>query len=140
MKKEEIKPGIVLRNVVNGQIGVLFEGHDYYGVLDSSVEVPIVYRGEDKNSTAPAFIGTKFEDLEPYSLKPEDILTIGHIKDVCRPNTEKTCRYLTVGGDGFECAKVLGHTSIASKLDDRVREGSIRAIGNNCGGRYGTSR
>jgi hypothetical protein len=139
MKKEEIKSGMVFRNVVTGQIGVLFEGFDY-GCIDSSIEVPIVYQGTDKNPSTPAFFGTKFEDIESYSLKPEDMLTMDHIRAVCKPRTERTCRYLMVGENGFECARVLGDTSIAWKLDDRANEGSIRAIGNNCGGRYGTTK
>lgn len=138
MEKGEIKPRMTLRNLVTGQIGVLYEGYDY-GVIDSSVEVPIVYKSKDETSTAHAFLGTRFEELEPYSLKPEDVLTILYIKDVCKPNTEKACRYLTLGRDGFECAKVLGN-NLALELDERVEKGSIRAIENNCSGRYGTSK
>ena len=136
MKEEDITPGIVVRNKKTGKIGVPFTGYDY-GCINPDVEVAIVYQSDDeKPGEAPPFEGTLFGNLELYELKLGDLLTQEHVNKVCKPNTEKTCRYLIVGKDGFECAKVLGDTSIAHHLDNRVRNDSIRATGNNCGGRY----
>lgn len=59
-------------------------------------------------------------------------LTESHVKDVCRPGTgTETCRYLLLGAGGWVCGK---HTVLAVTLDDRVREGTIVARGDNCAG------
>ena len=139
MNREEIKTGMTVRNTITGKIGVSYQGCDY-GVIGHSTEIAIVNQGDDKNPDSPSVLETPFENLEPYQLKPKDLLTKAYIEEVCRPCTSETCRYLIVGADGFECARVLGDTSIALNINDRVREGSMRAQGNNCGGRYGSSK
>jgi len=135
MHKEDIKPGMVVRNKRNGKIGAPYTGQDY-GCIDGEVEVAIVYQGKDRDPTGPSFEGTRFDDLEEHELKPEDLLTEGHIKRVCKPNTEEACRYLVVKEDGFDCARNFGDIGIAIEIDRKVRNGSFSATGINCGGRY----
>lgn len=54
------------------------------------------------------------------------------VKNVCKVGQgQDCCRYLAVGGDGFECLK---NTSIAKLLDYRVKTGTINARGDNCDG------
>ena len=53
------------------------------------------------------------------------------VKEICKPGTTECCRYLVVGGDGFECAK---HTSLKGILDTRAEVGQMRATGDNCDG------
>jgi hypothetical protein len=55
-----------------------------------------------------------------------------HVAKVCKPGKKDCCRYLTMSGKGWECAKL---TSFKSLLDDRVKAGTIRAIGDNCEGK-----
>jgi hypothetical protein len=44
----------------------------------------------------------------------------------------KCCRYLMVGGYGFECAKI---TALKTTLDTRVKQGRMIAQGDNCEGK-----
>jgi len=56
-----------------------------------------------------------------------------HIKNVCKIGQgNECCRYLVMGGRGFECAK---HTSLATTLDLRVETETIVARGDNCDGK-----
>ena len=58
-----------------------------------------------------------------------------HIKQVCKIGQgNECCRYVTVGGNGFECVK---HTSLKNYLDNRVKEKSMVAQGDNCEGLTG---
>ena len=135
---EKVEFGKVYRNKKTGKIGVRFTGHDY-GVIARNIEAAMIYQGSNENpekDTSPPFEGTLFEDLELYTLKPEDLLTDEHVKSVCKPGSEETCRYLSVGSCGFECEKVSDDNSIAMRIDERVERGDMRAKGNNCGGRY----
>ena len=137
MKKEDIVSGHVYKNKKSGHLCVVFKGYDY-GCIANSIEIAMIYQGSDKKpDNAPPFVGTSFGNLEPYELKPEDILTEEHVKKVCKSGSGKTCAYLTMSPPaGFVCAKVLGNQSIANTIDDRLREGTMNAKGNNCGGRY----
>jgi hypothetical protein len=143
MKKEDITSGVVVRNTKTGKIGVPFTGH-VYEKINPETEVPIVYQGDDKNRRiAPHFELTHPEDLEKYQLQPKDLLTEQHIREVCKPRTKDargylrdTCRYLFQGTFGDECAKVLDNFGIAEHIDKSVGNGDIKAMGNNCGGRY----
>jgi hypothetical protein len=136
MKKEDIKLGHVYLNKKTKKIGVVFGGFDY-GCIEHSIEIAMIYQGDDKKPEgAPPFDGTLFKDLERYELKPKDILTDKYVKTVCKPGSEETCAYLIASANGFECAKVLGDNSVAHTIDDRLEKGTIRAKGNNCGGRY----
>ena len=138
MKKEDIKPEMVLRNKKTDRIGVPYKGCDY-GCIDHDSEIAIVYRSSDNDFGTIGFEGTDFEDLEPYELEPKDMLTKEHIKSVCKPAKGKeTCRYFCAGAEGFVCARVSGDTSIAHAMDSRVREGTAGAQSINCGGRYGS--
>lgn len=55
-----------------------------------------------------------------------------HVFDTCKPGTTECCRYLTVGGRGWECEK---NGPLQPLLDDRVARGTMRATGDNCGGK-----
>jgi len=59
-------------------------------------------------------------------------LAESHVKDVCRPGEgSETCRYLLMSPGGWVCGK---HSALAVTLDNRVREGTMRAHGDNCAG------
>lgn len=56
-----------------------------------------------------------------------------HIKEVCKIGQgHQCCRYLVMGGKGFECAK---HTELKMLLDTRVATETITARGDNCEGK-----
>lgn len=56
-----------------------------------------------------------------------------HVKNVCKIGQgNDCCRYLVLGGNGFECAK---HTELATLLDTRVKDNTITAQGDNCEGK-----
>ena len=56
-----------------------------------------------------------------------------HIKNVCKIGQgHECCRYLVMGGRGFECVK---HTALATTLDLRVETETIVARGDNCDGK-----
>ena len=58
-----------------------------------------------------------------------------HLKEACKIGQGNACcRYLTVGPDGFECAK---NTSLKCLLDRRVQKNLIVAQGDNCDGQEG---
>ena len=60
-------------------------------------------------------------------------ISFRHLHEVCLPGRGKdTCRYITCGSGGFECAK---HTGIGKHLDNRVAQNTITAQADNCGGR-----
>ena len=55
-----------------------------------------------------------------------------HVKDICKIGQgRECCRYLIVGGLGFECAKL---TKLKTLLDKRVLKDSMTAQGDNCKG------
>ena len=138
MKAEDIRPGMILKNKVSGNIGVLYTGCTY-GCIESSMEVPIVYQGKDSDPKGPFFLGTPYEALELYKLKSEDILTEKHMKDVCKPGKDKeTCCYLACGSDGFLCLKLGGTLETVWTMETRIGEGKSVANSNNCGGRFGS--
>lgn len=71
---------------------------------------------------------------EPPPLNDDEKLTEEHVANVCRPGAgAETCRYLTAGAKGFECAK---DTGLAFTLDERVKRGEMTACGDNCPGRF----
>jgi hypothetical protein len=56
-----------------------------------------------------------------------------YIEAVCRIGQGALCcRYLTMGADGWHCAK---NTPLRRLLDERVAAGAINARGDNCEGR-----
>lgn len=60
-------------------------------------------------------------------------IPISFARDVCKlGRMEKCCRYLAVGAKGFTCLK--GNTILKAELDERVRENTINARGDNCVG------
>jgi hypothetical protein len=60
------------------------------------------------------------------------MLQADFVKSTCKPGTTECCRYIVVGGSGFECVK--GDPGMKAQLDDRVLKGTIRAVGDNCEG------
>jgi len=55
-----------------------------------------------------------------------------HLRDICKIGQGKLCcRYLVVGGKGFECSK---HTDTKTYIDARVKAKSMNARGDNCKG------
>ena len=59
-------------------------------------------------------------------------MDIGHAKDICKlGQAEDCCRYLMVGGNGFECAKL---TKLKKTIDKKVKSGIFKAQGDNCDG------
>ena len=58
-----------------------------------------------------------------------------HISKCCKPGKrKKTCRYLTMSSDGWDCVK---STSMGHLLDERVKTNTIWAQGDNCPGVIG---
>lgn len=56
-----------------------------------------------------------------------------HVKNICKIGQgADCCRYLMMGGDGFECAK---DTELATTLDMRASAGSMTARADNCEGK-----
>lgn len=56
-----------------------------------------------------------------------------HAKEVCKIGQgAECCRYLAMGSKGWSCEKF---GSLSRMLDARVREGTMRAKGDNCEGR-----
>lgn len=55
-----------------------------------------------------------------------------YIENVCKPGKADCCRYLVMS-EGWECAKL--HPGLKLMLDDRVKAGTIRAVGDNCEGK-----
>lgn len=60
------------------------------------------------------------------------LITIEHVKSICKPGTHECCAYLVLGGEGFECAKLL--PGIKMQIEKRLVAGTIRAAGDNCSG------
>lgn len=54
-----------------------------------------------------------------------------HLIEVCKPNSESCCRYLSSSGSELVCEKL---TSMRAFLDKRVAEGKMNATGDNCEG------
>ena len=139
MKLEDIKPGMVVKNTETGKIGLPFTGNDYGMSYDEPELAWIIYQADDdnKDARAPPFLGTRPEKLEPYELQSGDILTEEHVKNVCKMGLgEKTCRYMSMSGASYSCLKVASNHNMAHMIEDRIREGTMNAQGNNCGGRY----
>jgi hypothetical protein len=60
-------------------------------------------------------------------------MTDEHVKTVCRPGCgNATCRYLTMGAEGWGCAKLDGR--LRFHIDNRVAAGTMGARGDNCEG------
>ena len=55
-----------------------------------------------------------------------------HLKSVCRFGTKECCAYLSLGGDGWQCLRV--QPSLKKIIDDRLKEGSMNAVCDNCDG------
>jgi hypothetical protein len=58
-------------------------------------------------------------------------------KNVCKPYTGSCCRYLVMGSDGFECARLSD--DMIKTIDERADSGQMNAIGKNCEG-YGKEK
>ncbi|MFH0928811.1 MAG: hypothetical protein V1818_00460 [Candidatus Aenigmatarchaeota archaeon] len=144
MKLDVMKPNIVVRNTKTGEIGVLYTGFPYPegGIKASECDgFCIVYQGDDNNlNLTMSFDTVKFTDVEEYKLRPEDLLTPKHRKEVCKKGQDGACRYLINHEDyGHVCAKVLGNPDTTRQIDFKTfvnKDPHYKARGNNCGGRY----
>ena len=54
------------------------------------------------------------------------------VKKICKPSTKDCCRYLAMGSKGWECLKL--DPMHKAYMDKRVKENTMRAIGDNCEG------
>ena len=54
-----------------------------------------------------------------------------HRINVCQLGTENCCAYILLSVNGFECAK---NSRLKLAIDLRLAEGTMNAIGDNCGG------
>ena len=62
------------------------------------------------------------------------INTSTHVVKVCRPgHGAETCRYLTMDGDGWACAR--GNDKLETYIEEQVTQGATTARGVNCSGR-----
>ena len=60
-----------------------------------------------------------------------DIIPDWYVKDICRPGQmEKTCAFLLMGAEGWECAKDIAQFYHAVQL--RLAKGTMTAQGDNC--------
>lgn len=58
-----------------------------------------------------------------------------HVNEVCKVGKkEKCCRYLSMGPGGWTCLKM--NAFMRKLFDERVKTGTMKAIGDNCPG-YG---
>lgn len=52
------------------------------------------------------------------------------LKTICKVGQgDECCRYITCGASGFECVK---HKPLGSFIDNRVKDETMTAIGDNC--------
>ncbi len=59
-------------------------------------------------------------------------LTDARVKDTCKMGQgEACCRFLTIGDDGWSCAKL---TLLAGHMNPRVAMNTMTARGDNCDG------
>lgn len=57
----------------------------------------------------------------------------GYIADTCKAGQgPATCRYITMGADGWACAKLL--PLLKATIDNKVSRGTMKAQGDNCPG------
>ena len=56
------------------------------------------------------------------------------LKTDCKLGEPDCCRYVALGGDGFRCEK---HGSLKVVIDESVKQGTMRAVGDNCDGLRG---
>ena len=127
MKK--VIPGVVVKNVKTGKIGVPYIGHVYEHIGEG--QVPIVYR-EDR-IVRPSFTLTPIKDLVKHQLEGQDILTDNHFKKSCMPEDKVHCRYTLDGRDGPECAKIISSLNIAEEIDSQPKYDNMPC---RCDGRY----
>lgn len=63
-------------------------------------------------------------------------MNIEHVNDVCQIGKGVACcRYLTVAGGGFRCAKL--DVQMRAAIDARVAGEAMKARGDNCAGQGG---
>jgi hypothetical protein len=60
------------------------------------------------------------------------MLSDEHVNNICKMGQKaECCRYLTIGANGFSCAKL---TELKPTIDDRVASKQFTAKGDNCPG------
>lgn len=108
--------------------------HDYGCASDDSrvFGTPHISVTFDKTGGYP-FFTIPVRDLEKIEVEDFGVINDEWVKNVCKPGTFETCRYLMADSDGWMCAKLS--PELRSYLNDRVAKGSMRAVGDNCEGR-----
>lgn len=71
----------------------------------------------------------KIHETNQKAISP---LTEDYVKGTCKPGTDDCCRYLLLGKNGWGCAKLISR--LKQHFDDRVADGNIKAVGDNCPG------
>jgi hypothetical protein len=71
-------------------------------------------------------------DYTEYFLDETKKIPQKYLDSVCQyKQAEKTCRYICLSVKGYICVK---KTPIKEMLDDRVKNNSMKAVGDNCAG------
>lgn len=110
------------------------KGHDYGCASDDTHMTGIEHISVtlDRAGGYP-FFTIPITSLEQFEAPDFDPLTEVHVMSVCNPGAgAATCRYLTMGRDGWCCEKL---TTLRLTLDLRADGGQMTAIGDNCEGR-----
>lgn len=132
-----LKDSGLCKEAVAGTIVFRQSGYDYGLARDDTeatgiehISVTLKRSGGYPGFTIP------LRDLEPTTAPRLAPLDEAHVMATCRPGAgAETCRYLAMGPKGWSCEK---HSSLAQTLDDRVREETMTARGDNCEGREST--
>jgi len=70
--------------------------------------------------------------LADIMLDEERKIPKDHLDNICLMHSgAQTCRYIGLSVNGFVCVK---HSPMQVALDENVREGKLKACGDNCGG------
>jgi hypothetical protein len=136
---KNIMPGVVVKNIKTGGIGVLCTS--YLKNYDKSKEAPIVYKGDDiKLLKGPEVSLTSLNILERHILEQEEMLTGDHLELVCRLGAHETCKYLVDKSKNgrivdYACARVMGDQTMADFIEQQAAAGRMRGIAH-CGGKF----
>lgn len=105
-------------------------GYDYGLAADDTAmtgirHISVVSPTEDASFTIPV------EDLKEVDIPPP---TDAEVKSLCKIGQgDACCRYLTMGSDGWGCAKLS--RELRKQIDERVTAGTMNAKGDNCSGK-----
>jgi hypothetical protein len=131
LKDREIRGEICAKS---GETVYPCKGHDYGCASDDTAATGIEHISVtlDRAGGYPFFTIPR-PDVDPFDAPDFEPLTDAHVMSVCNPGAgAATCRYLTMGRDGWCCEKITG---LRLTLDLRADRGDMTAIGDNCEGR-----